>query len=630
MRDRDGGDDRERADAGRERAVERDVERDVEDKYLLRLAEPRDGFAERRVRDMVDRLAPVVGDTPERIREAWHLWRAKEPQPETHALIDAMQLRLSDDKNLAFAALLERAGGRPTQPQPPAPAPPGGDDDVFARAARGAAFQRQPQGPVPVRPENRGERPNIRPEGGESPLLRAPLSAKERQHIQAEALEVVARGALVRAQGRPVESREDYFTRKYAELQAEPARLRPVERDLEKLRKVPGLGDPAVAEREFEKADQRYQAADNDADRAKAFTRAMALRLLVEASRRDTVSDQELPLGAGVRDQREGSREQRPADPARDPDTKPDGPRGKREAAVDVAAAAPSVRTVEVADGQVVPLRLEPSRDREREAAFRMKDRLRANSEEERLGEAVADEMYASQRVWDNSELMAEVRAAERRYESVPENADFFALARQHEALVDDARERGDNDVHLADRIALAGLAQKQLYAQRNLEYRVAEDAVVDLRAAPPWERDEVKREALALMEVEHRGERPFVDDFAFVKRELVRLNDDDPEAARVMALLHQYMRHSPAALAEDARWDPPASARVAAEGDRLLLDDAAATDDRLTRELTALRMTLLLDPAEAVRAEALARAQEVALLLEQLPARRSLEIDTN
>ena len=130
-------------------------------------------------------------------------------------------------------------------------------------------------------------------------------------------------------------------------------------------------------------------------------------------------------------------------------------------------------------------------------------------------------------------------------------------------------------------------------------------------------------------MEIEHRGERPFVDDFAFVKRELVRLNDDDPDAARVMAVLHQFMRHSPATLAEDALWDPPASARVAAEGDRLLLDAAAATDDRLQRDLTTLRLALLLDPAEAVRAEALARAQEVALLLQELPARRSLEIDT-
>ena len=649
MRDRDDGNGRGRDDERGREQDQRATERAVENKYLLKLDDPRDAFAERRVQDMVDRLAPVAGNGPDQIREAWHLWRAKEPQPETHTVNDPMQARLSDDKNLAFASLLRRAGVQPDRDAPPVPERQDlpralGDDDIFARAARGSAFKRQP---AAQDAENRGVRPNSRPDPAqrapepprevpspeERPLLRAVVSPLERKLVQAEALEAVARGALNHARERPRnESREDYFKRKYEELRLDPSKVRGVERDLEKLRKVPGLGDPVVAEREFEKADERYRGASNDEERAKAFTRAMALNLLLDANRRDTAPDQLRPAVESSPPRRGEERaEPAPELPNREPDTNPEGQRRKAEAAPEAppAGIAPAER-VDVSDRDIVVEG--PSRSYARDSdqdAFRMKDRLRANSEEERLGEAVAHEMFASQRYWDNPELMAEVRAAERRYEANPENADFFVLARQHETLADDAQARDDDELHLADRIALAGLAQRQLYAQRGLEFRTAEDAVIEVRSSPPWERDQVRGEALALMEIEDRGERPFVDDFAFVKRELVRLHEENPDAARVVALLHQYMRHSPALLAEDARWDPAASDRVKAEGDRVLLDDAAATDERLQRELTNLRLALLLDPEEAARTRALARAQEVALLLEVLPSRRSLEIDT-
>lgn len=650
MRDRNDGDDGR--DQGRARDDERGAERAIENKYLQKLDEPRDAFAEKRIEDMADRLSKTAGSTPDSIREALHLWRTKDPQPETHNIGDPMQMRLSEDKNLAFALLLRRAGVVPDR-EADAPAqaqarPQPNDDDIFAKAARGSAFKRE-------QPENRGERPNSPDRAPERvaepeqrPLLRAspppPLSPRERQAVHADVLEAVARGAVQPRESGREESREDYFKRKYEELQSEPDKVRSVERDLEKLRKVAGLGDPDVAERQFEKADERFRAAGTDEERAKAFTRVMALSLLVQANRRDTkpdvprdvMDDPKRPAVArdiappAVRDaaeedtNRQRGRRAPPQPPEASELDRGDVPIRRMN---DDGTFAP-VRTVEVSDREIVIDELSRSVSRVRDQdAFGMKDRMRANSEEERLGESVAAEMFQAQRYWDNPDFMAEVRGAEARYEANPENADFRTLARQHELLTDDAREHNDDELHLADRIALAGLAQQQLYAQHRLEYRMAEDTVSELRAAPPWERDEVRREALALMDVEHRGERPFLDDLRFVKRELVRLQEDNEDAARVMAVLHQ--AHAPGVLAEEARWDPAARQRVHAEGDRLLLEDAAATDERLQRELNALRMDAVLAPDAPARAAALIRAQDVALLLEDLPSRRSLEIET-
>lgn len=713
----------------------------VEDKYLARLADPRDDFAQKRIDDQAGRLAEVVGSTPAEIREAWHLWRSKDPQPETSAHMDPMQARLSDDKNLAFASLLARSGVE-RQPEAVALA----DENPFAAAARGAGFRRA-EG-------NWGERPNIQPQAPEprqeqeaAPLMRGPISPLERQVIQGAALEAIARGALDVARNRDnerPESRHDYYTRKRGEL--DEAQLRCVERDVEKLRTVPGLGDVKTAEREFEKADGRFRSAPDEEERAKAFTRATALSVIIDDLQRrrdeparplpvpsgeqpDRSSDRELPaivpvrLGQPVRaelvptapargavpldpanlptqrrDEEEGTtREQRDIEPDRDaertepepnlrpasdrdPGTAPgrrsamdrDRPAEERDAATapgrprsmdkdrpaeerdagtepgrprsmehSVSENAPihrigpegilvPARTAEVDDRQVVEEHsVSFSRNLDRDA-FSLRDRERQNSEDERLGQAVSTELFCAQDLRNLDAVRDQARAVTEILRADPENADWREVARKHEVHNDEAMDRGSHTLHLVQRIALAELAMERLAAHHRLVHHITTDHIAELRDAPPAERDALKQEALVLLAIESRpGERPF-EDWAFVGRELARVSDQGDDSVRVLALINAYNRHAaPSLLAEDARWEPATAERVRQLGDDLLREDPETVDARLASELATLRMTIVLDPDADAREAARERAKEVAMLAQDLPARRSLEIET-
>lgn len=94
MRDRNHDDGRDAERGGdRAREAEQRGERAIENHYLRQLDEPRDAVVAGRIAALADQLSRVTGPTSEAIREAFHLWRTKDPYDE--------------EKNLAFAVLLK-------------------------------------------------------------------------------------------------------------------------------------------------------------------------------------------------------------------------------------------------------------------------------------------------------------------------------------------------------------------------------------------------------------------------------------------------------------------------------------------------------------------------------------------
>lgn len=108
MRDRDDDDGRHQKALIQYRDVLR-AEEAIEEKYLLRLSEPRDVESRQRIDALVAQIGAVLGGHVEHVREAWHLWRAKDSQqPESFDIRLKPDLQAAIEKNLAYATLLNQ------------------------------------------------------------------------------------------------------------------------------------------------------------------------------------------------------------------------------------------------------------------------------------------------------------------------------------------------------------------------------------------------------------------------------------------------------------------------------------------------------------------------------------------
>jgi hypothetical protein len=80
-------------------------ERANEEKYCARISDPRSDEAMLRITTLAQKLASESRPPGTMFREAWHQWRASTTQPETPNQLSSEQLRVLDEKNLAFALL---------------------------------------------------------------------------------------------------------------------------------------------------------------------------------------------------------------------------------------------------------------------------------------------------------------------------------------------------------------------------------------------------------------------------------------------------------------------------------------------------------------------------------------------
>jgi hypothetical protein len=219
-------------------------------------------------------------------------------------------------------------------------------------------------------------------------------------------------------------------------------------------------------------------------------------------------------------------------------------------------------------------------------------------------------------------------------FRAVQENADATQLLRQHTALVrDEARPEQTGNVHIAERYALATLRTESLHRSRHLADNIAGDYFNELKALPPWDRDEIKTEAATLMATQERAfdEYPFGDN-TYLRDELLTQHEHAPEYGRLCALMLKANATPSNWHAYEVERDPVLYKQAQDRATSLLEKDPSKVDAMLQRELADAKLDVVFAEmqgnSEALRSAQM-RAGQLAIIYEVLPTRRALEVDT-
>lgn len=233
------------------------------------------------------------------VREAWHAWRARETQPEDQRL-DGLQLRYAEDRNLAYAALLDDLLKRETGTGLKERYVQNEDDDPFLKAAHASPERKLPESASKDHKWPAAPGPSADERQNASIFERAtpsPISDKSRLMVQAAAAEQIARGALETPRDRLPSSIADHYEKDLESMrESAPARFKSVERDVDRLRDTPSLKDPEELARQL-KSHHEQRALERDPDRAeRLYTRILALtELLRERTSQQSPAIRPLP-----------------------------------------------------------------------------------------------------------------------------------------------------------------------------------------------------------------------------------------------------------------------------------------------------------------------------------------------
>ena len=210
-------------------------------------------------------------------------------------------------------------------------------------------------------------------------------------------------------------------------------------------------------------------------------------------------------------------------------------------------------------------------------------------------------------------------------------NAHPDELARQYQILVEDeglAERTGD--AHKIDKFALAHLHVEALKREKALAQVVLDSQYDQISRLTSAQRAVVGVEASVLMStIDAKYEESPYTKIPFLRAELLRSHEDNPEYARVCALLIRAASERDDYLMYIAESRPSISSQAMDRAAMLAGSDGFMTDQLLRREIAEGRVDMALADImhdQPARAEAERRAAEAALIYDKLPMLRTLE----